>query len=243
MRRTDTVRFSCSWSMPSLRTWLSRLTEPRLQTATSSAEVLSVISVQRFEECTTPTCCCGERRLHGSLKVIHGMAGLEQHGQHPPPEVDGAHLLEDAHLAAGGLRLVRCVGARRTRPVEVVQVRRLVGREQRPGAVLGDALHEQVRHPVRRVHVVRAAAVVAGVLAQVEELLDVDVPGLEIGADGALALAALVDGDRGVVGDLEERHDALALAVGALDVRAEAAHAASSRYRARRSIWRAARCP
>ena len=31
-----------------------------------------MISVHRFEECTTPVCCCGERRLHGSLKVIHG---------------------------------------------------------------------------------------------------------------------------------------------------------------------------
>ncbi|CPK67668.1 Uncharacterised protein [Bordetella pertussis] len=28
--------------------------------------------MHRFELCTTPTCCCGERMLHGSLKVIHG---------------------------------------------------------------------------------------------------------------------------------------------------------------------------
>ena len=34
--------------------------------------VFSVISVHRFEEWTTPTCCCGERMLHGSLNVIHG---------------------------------------------------------------------------------------------------------------------------------------------------------------------------
>ncbi len=46
---------------------------------------------------------------------------------------------------------------------------------------------------------------------------------LEVGADGALALAALVDGDGGVVGDLEEGNDALALAVGAGDVAAEGA--------------------
>src|SRR3546814_18049160 len=26
----------------------------------------------RSDECTTPTCCCGERRLHGSLNVTHG---------------------------------------------------------------------------------------------------------------------------------------------------------------------------
>ncbi len=72
-----TVRSRRAWSTrgtpsPSGRMWLARLTDPRLQTATSSAEVFSVISVHRFEECTTPTCCCGERRLQGSLKVIHG---------------------------------------------------------------------------------------------------------------------------------------------------------------------------
>jgi len=49
-----------------------RLIEPRLHTAISSAEVLRVISVQRLELCTTPTCCCGLRRLHGSLNVIQG---------------------------------------------------------------------------------------------------------------------------------------------------------------------------
>ena len=47
----------------------------------------------------------------------------------------------------------------------------------------------------------------------------------EVRAHGALALAALVDRDRGVVDDLQERHHALALAVGALDVGAEGAHA------------------
>ncbi len=46
-------------------TWLSRLIEPRLQTATSSSEVFSVISVQRFEEWITPAWRCGERRLQG----------------------------------------------------------------------------------------------------------------------------------------------------------------------------------
>src|SRR6266516_5997745 len=50
----------------------TRFPEPRLQTAISSSEVLSVISVQRLELCTTPTCCCGLLRLQGSLNVIHG---------------------------------------------------------------------------------------------------------------------------------------------------------------------------
>ena len=45
-----------------------------------------------------------------------------------------------------------------------------------------------------------------------------------VGADRALALAALVDRDGGVVDDFQERHDALRLAVGALDVRTQGAY-------------------
>ena len=73
------VRIVCcslAWSrsQPCLPCFMcaSRLTEPRLQTAISVWPVLSVISVHRFELCTTPTCCCGERTLHASLNVIHG---------------------------------------------------------------------------------------------------------------------------------------------------------------------------
>ena len=164
-------------------------------------------------------------QIAGVLEGDPGMAGLEQHGQHPPPQIGGADLLEHADFAARGFRFIGRIALGEGLAVEIVQVGRLVRREQRPFAVGLDALHEQVGHPVGGVHVVGAAAVVAGVLAQVEKFLDVDMPGLEIGADRALALAALVDRDRGVVGDLQERHHALALAIGALDVRAEAAHA------------------
>ena len=64
------------------------------------------------------------------------------------------------------------------------------------------------------------AAVVTRVLAQLEELLDIQVPAFQVRADGALALAALVDRHRGIVDHLQEWHHALRLAVGALDMRA-----------------------
>ncbi len=67
-----TVRFNCSASRPSAFVCWWRFTEPRLHTAISPALVFSVISVHRFELCTTPMCPCGERRLHTSLNVIHG---------------------------------------------------------------------------------------------------------------------------------------------------------------------------
>ena len=58
-------------NFPSEMCW-TRLIDPRLQTAISSWDVFNVISVQRLEECTTPVCCCGDRRLQVSLKVIQG---------------------------------------------------------------------------------------------------------------------------------------------------------------------------
>src|SRR5205085_12466385 len=68
----EIVFFSLSWStLPSFRC-CSRFTEPRLQTAVSVSEVLSVISVHRLDECTTPACCWGERTLQASLNVIQG---------------------------------------------------------------------------------------------------------------------------------------------------------------------------
>ena len=139
-------------------------------------------------------------QIAGVLERDPGMPGLEQHGQHLAPEIRGADLLEHADFAARRLGFIGRVALGERLAIEVVQIGRLVRREQGPFAVSLDALHEQVRHPVRGVHVMGATAVVAGVLAQIEEFLDVDMPGLQIGADRALALAALVDGDRGVVG-------------------------------------------
>src|SRR4030095_8021912 len=86
------------------------------------------------------------------------------------------------------------------------------------------ALHEQVGNPVRRVHVVRAPAIVTGILAQLEELEDVVVPALQIRAARALALSTLVHGDELVVVQLQEGNDALGLTVGACDVRSRAAY-------------------
>ena len=168
---------------------------------------------------------CGERRLQGSLKVIQGWPVSNSMVSMRRQRSAARTVLKTLISPGLRLRLVGLVGRLESRPVEIVQIGRLVGGKQRPFAVLLDALHEQIGHPVGRVHVVGAATIVAGVLAQVEKFLDVDMPCLEIGADRALALAALVYRDRGVVGDFEERDDALAFAVGALDVRAEAAHA------------------
>ena len=67
--------------------------------------------------------------------------------------------------------------------------------------------------------------VVAGVVAQLQKLLDVGVPGFEIDAAGALALAALVDRRDRRVERLQPRHDAVGMPVGAADQRAARADA------------------
>ena len=60
--------------------------------------------------------------------------------------------------------------------------------------------------------------VVAGVLAQLEEFLDVHVPSFKVRANRTFALAALIHRNSGIVYDFEERHYALRFAIGALDV-------------------------
>src|SRR5690606_26735682 len=160
------------------------------------------------------------RILEGHPRV----AGFEQHRQHLAPQVGGRDALEQFQAAVAGFRFVLEIFFLEGAAVQVVQVWHVVRREQCPFAFLDHALHEQVRDPVGGVHVVGAAAVVTGVLAQLEEFLDVHVPGFQVRTDGALALAALVDGDGGVVDHFQERHDALRFAVGALDVGTECAH-------------------
>jgi hypothetical protein len=72
--------------------------------------------------------------------------------------------------------------------VEVVEVGDFVGAEEGPGAAGLHALHEEVGNPVGGVQVVGAAALVTGVHAELEEVLDVVVPDFEVGAAGARRL-------------------------------------------------------
>jgi hypothetical protein len=106
------------------------------------------------------------------LKVIQPFAGLGEGAHHPAVQVPGRQL-------AGGL-------PRRARPpiccVELVppqvnELGRLLRVEQRPGFVGLDPAHELVRISVGEVQVVGAAGVLAGVVPQVEELLNVECQG------------------------------------------------------------------
>ena len=67
----------------------------------------------------------------------------------------------------------------------------------------------------------RAAAIVTGVLAQLQKLLDIEVPGFKVCAHRTLALATLVHRDGSVVDYLEKRDDPLGFPVGSLYVRTQ----------------------
>ncbi len=68
--------------------------------------------------------------------------------------------------------------------------------------------------------------VVAGVLTKIEKLLDVDMPRLQVSADGALSFAALIHRDGRIVGNLEKWNNALRFAVCSSNVRTQTADAA-----------------
>jgi len=151
----------------------------------------------------------GRAHIAGVLEGDPGVAGLEQHGEHLAPQVAGLHRAAGLDLATLGFFFVSNIGFFEVGAEFVVQVGRVRRREQGPLAFFHHAAHEQVGDPVGRVHVMGAAAVVAGVLAQLQEFFDVQVPGFQVGANRALALAALVDRHGGVVDHLQERHHAL----------------------------------
>ena len=153
-----------------------------------------------------------------------GMAGLEQHRQHPAPQFNGLDHLKQLEFARGRHAFIFDVTLLERLTVKIMQVRGVMWREQGPVAFLGDPFHKQIRHPVGGVHIMRAAPLIAGIFTQLQKILDIQMPGFEIGADRALALAALIHGHGRVVGDLHKRHHALGLAVGALDMRAQRAH-------------------
>ena len=115
------------------------------------------------------------------------VAGLGKRPHHPRVE-----------LACCDLTLVEpfflCfeVGELELLAVEVDKLRHLLRVEQRPRLVRLDAAHEQIGDPVGEVDVPDPAFVVAGVVAQLQELLDVGVPRLEVDARRAESAAAVV---------------------------------------------------
>ena len=69
-----------------------------------------------------------------------------------------------------------------------------------------------------------AAAIIARIFSQLQKLLNVQMPCLQVGANRSLAFAALVDCNGSVVDNLEEGDNTLGLSIGSLDVGTKRAH-------------------
>ena len=147
--------------------------------------------------------------------------GLEQHGQHLAPQLDCRHFSDQLDFAASSLVFILDVGTLEILAVALVQIGHIGWRKQRPVTVLHHPLHEQIGHPVGRVHVMRAPAIVTGVFAQFQKFLDIEMPGFKVCAHRPLALATLVDRDGSVVDYFEKRDDSLGFSVGSLYVRTQ----------------------
>ena len=166
------------------------------------------------------------RRAH-IASIFEGdprMTGFKQHREHLAPQIGGLHGARRLDLATGCLGFVGHIGCFKIQAKLVVQVGHIGWRKQRPVAFFHHAAHEQIRNPVGGVHVMGAAAVIAGVFAQLQKFLDVEMPCFQVGTDCALALAALVDCHGRVIDHFEEGHNPLRFAVGTLDARTQSTH-------------------
>lgn len=99
-----------------------------------------------------------------------GMPGLKDRSEHLPPEIDRPHLPRRRDFPALCRRFTFFVSPLERFPIKIVKIRHLIRAEKRPNVVRGDPLHEEIGDPDSGVHVMRAPAVVAGVLAQVDKL-------------------------------------------------------------------------
>ena len=153
-----------------------------------------------------------------------GMAGFKQHREHLAPQIGGFDGARGLDLAARRLGFVSHIGGFKIQPKLVMQIGHVRRRKQGPAAFFHHPAHEQIGNPVGGVHVVGTAAVIAGVFAQLQKLLDVEMPCFQVSAHRTLALAALVNRHRRVIHHLEEGNNALRLTIGTLDARTQSAH-------------------
>jgi hypothetical protein len=191
-----------------------------------------MISVQRFEDLMVPkffwfdfSAVDGrqwteegarpETLTVGGVLVEHeGVAGLNLSLQDGVPK-----LLSLDRLLRLARLLVLVEQSSELVAVHLVQSRGLGRTEQRPVASLLDALHEEIGDPEGEEQVAGANLLLAVILAEVEELEDVGVPGLEVDGKRSWALvASLIDVAGRVVVHAKHGDDSVRVAIRACDV-------------------------
>lgn len=103
--------------------------------------------------------------------------------------------------------------------------RAFVGAHKSPIAVCFDSLHEEVRHPECIEKISSTLFLLAMILSELKEVIDVNVPRLKIHREGSLSLtAALVNEAGSVIEDLEHGYEAVGISVGSTNVAVDATY-------------------
>mmetsp|Transcript_145641 Transcript_145641/g.206265 ORF Transcript_145641/g.206265 Transcript_145641/m.206265 type:complete len:274 (+) Transcript_145641:1212-2033(+) len=110
-------------------------------------------------------------------------------------------------------------------PLAALLVVGLVGAEECPVLVVLDPLHKEIRDPEPIEEIAGTLLLLTVVLAKLQEIENVRMPGLEVHSEGALPLAsALIHIPRRLVEIAEHGYEAVAVAVGAANVGAAGTH-------------------
>ncbi len=142
-----------------------------------------------------------DRVLPAQPRVAGGLEGDEDRFELLPC----GDLLEQAHLAGIRLGDVLVVLGRKCLAVQLVEVLHFERIEEVPVVVVLHAFHELVTDPHRGVRGAGATVGITGVLTQVEELGEVQVPVLHVEAERAELLAAAADRAKDRVDRVHER--------------------------------------
>ena len=106
---------------------------------------------------------------------------LEDHAEHSLPEIEcGAFLPKN--FTALGHGFIFAVAVFKGFTVEIVEIGALVRAKECPFLTSFHPFHEEVGDPVGRIHIVGTAAVVSCIFTKLEEIVDVVMPSLEVGA-------------------------------------------------------------
>ena len=106
----------------------------------------------------------------------------------------------------------------------LLKPRSLIGAEQAPLAIGLHALHEEVRNPERVEEVARPLLLSPRIELQLQEILNVGVPRLQVHGEAPIAPPALIHIARRVIEDAEHRHKTVARAIRATNPRATRAN-------------------
>ena len=141
------------------------------------------------------------------------MSGFKKHAQHLAPQGHCLNSLVELQLAGFCHFLVLLIPVIESLSVQIVEIRHVTRAKESPASIFDNTLHEEIRNPVRGIHIMRTSTLVSGVLPELKKVFDIKVPSLKVSTHCPLPLTALVHSNSSVVCNLQKRNDSLACSV------------------------------